>query len=211
VWRPENDYESEGRRFESCWAHHFSVTDGLAFSGCATVDWGVERVEPDREFMEQALVEARLAAAEGEVPVGAIVVLGGEVVGRGRNGPIGASDPTAHAEVVALRAAGQRVGNYRLGGATLYVTVEPCLMCAGACLQARIARLVFGALDPKAGAVVSRLRALDVPAWNHRLRVEHGAGAEEAQELLQAFFRLRREEEGYRSGRTGLDSKSSWG
>ena len=168
-------------------------------------------MEPDREFMELALVEARRAAAEGEVPVGAIVVLGEEVVGRGRNGPIGASDPTAHAEVVALRDAGQRVGNYRLGGATLYVTVEPCLMCAGACLQARIARLVFGARDPKAGAVVSRLRALEVPAWNHRLRVAEGVGAKDAQELLQAFFRQRREEEGYRSGRTGLDSKSSWG
>ena len=160
--------------------------------------------------MELALAEARGAAAEGEVPVGAVVVLDGEVVGRGRNGPIRTSDPTAHAEVVALRDAGQRVGNYRLVGATLYVTVEPCLMCAGACLHARVLALVFGALDPKAGAVVSRARALEGPAWNHRVQVTGGVGADEAESLLLAFFRLRREE-GYRSGRTGLDSKSSWG
>ena len=117
--------------------------------------------------MELALAEARRAAAEGEVPVGAVVVLDGEVVGRGRNGPIRTSDPTAHAEVVALRDAGQRVGNYRLVGATLYVTVEPCLMCAGACLHARVLALVFGALDPKAGAVVSRTVRIANPSGLH--------------------------------------------
>jgi tRNA(adenine34) deaminase len=161
-------------------------------------------------FMRAALEEARAAAADGEVPVGALVVLGGEVVGRGRNRPIAASDPTAHAEVEALRDAARRVGNYRLTGATLYVSVEPCAMCAGACLHARIAEVVFGAADDKAGAVVSRARLLDEPALNHHVRVTGGVLAAEAGELLQAFFRTRRAE-GYRSGRTGLDSKSSWG
>jgi tRNA(adenine34) deaminase len=144
------------------------------------------------------------------VPVGAVVVLGGTVVGRGHNRPVATSDPTAHAEVEALRAAGRHVGNYRLTGATLYVTVEPCVMCAGACLHARIEALVFGAPDDKAGAIVSRARVLDEPAWNHRVRVTGGVLAAEAGELMQAFFRTRRAE-GYRSGRTGLDSKSSWG
>jgi tRNA(adenine34) deaminase len=161
-------------------------------------------------FMQVALEEARWAAAAGEVPVGAVVVLGGTVVGRGHNRPVATSDPTAHAEVEALRAAGRHVGNYRLTGATLYVTVEPCVMCAGACLHARIEALVFGAPDDKAGAIVSRARVLDEPAWNHRVRVTGGVLAAEAGELMQAFFRTRRAE-GYRSGRTGLDSKSSWG
>ena len=161
-------------------------------------------------FMRQALEEAHVAAAAGEVPVGAVVVLDGEVIGRGHNRPIGGQDPTAHAEVEALRDAGRRRGNYRLPGAALYVTVEPCLMCAGACLHARVDELVFGATDDKAGAVVSRARVLDGPAWNHRVRVHGGVLAEEARELLQTFFRTRRAE-GYRSGRTGLDSKSSWG
>ena len=160
--------------------------------------------------MRQALAEAGAAAAAGEVPVGAVVVLGGVVVGRGHNRPVATSDPTAHAEAEALRAAGRHVGNYRLTGATLYVTVEPCVMCAGAGLHARIAELVFGAADDKAGAIVSRARILDEPAWNHRVRVTGGVLAAEAAELMQAFFRTRRAE-GYRSGRTGLDSKSSWG
>ena len=161
-------------------------------------------------FMRAALEEARVAAAAGEVPVGAVVVLDSRVVGRGHNCSIAESDPTAHAEVQALRAAARRVGNYRLPGATLYVTMEPCAMCAGACLHARVGELVFGAADDRAGAVVSRARILDEPAWNHRVRVTDGVLAAEAGELLQAFFRTRRAE-GYRSGRTGLDSKSSWG
>lgn len=161
-------------------------------------------------FMRQALAEAREGALAGEVPVGAVVVLGGAVVGRGRNRPIAEADPTAHAEVEALRDAGRRVGNYRLTGATLYVTMEPCVMCAGACLHARVGALVFGAADAKTGGVVSRARVLDEPAWNHRVQVVGGVLAAEAGELVQAFFRTRRAE-GYRSGRTGLDSKSSWG
>ena len=160
--------------------------------------------------MRVALEEARVAAASGEVPVGAVVVLAGAVVGRGHNRPVAASDPTAHAEVLALRDAARRVGNYRLPGATLYVTVEPCVMCTGACLHARIEELVFGAPDDKGGAVVSHARVLDDAAWNHRVRVAGGVLGADATELMQAFFRTRRAE-GYRSGRTGLDSKSSWG
>jgi tRNA(adenine34) deaminase len=143
-------------------------------------------------FMRAALDEARVAAAAGEVPVGAVVVLDGRVIGRGHNRPIAGSDPTAHAEIEALRAAGRQAGNYRLGDAILYVTVEPCLMCAGACLHARIGELVFGAPDEKAGAVVSQARVLDGPAWNHRVRVTGGVLAPEARELMQAFFRTRR-------------------
>ncbi len=163
-----------------------------------------------RRFMRAALEEARRAAAAGEVPVGAVVVLDGVIVGQGHNCPITCADPTAHAEVRALRAASAHVGNYRLPGARLFVTMEPCVMCAGACLQARVAGLVFGAPDTKAGAVVSRARVLDEAAWNHRVRVTGGVLADEARALVQGFFRARRAE-GYRSGRTGLDSKSSWG
>jgi len=166
--------------------------------------------DPHRPFMLAALEEARRAEAEGEVPVGAVVVRAGAVVGRGHNRPIGACDPTAHAEVLALRDAARQVGNYRLSDATLYVTVEPCAMCAGAALQARVAALVFGAVDEKAGAVVSVERLLAEERWNHTVRVTGGVLADEARALLQAFFRTRRAE-GYRSGRTGLDSKSSWG
>src|SRR5512140_2650667 len=130
-------------------------------------------------FMRVALEQARLAAEAGEVPVGAVVVMGGEVVGAGHNRPISSQDPTAHAEIVAMRAAARAAGNYRLTGATLYVTVEPCLMCVGAMVHARIAELVFGALEPKAGAVVSTQRAQEHPALNHRLTVTGGVLAEE--------------------------------
>jgi tRNA(adenine34) deaminase len=164
----------------------------------------------DESFMAVALEEARRAEAEGEVPVGAVVVRDGAILGRGHNQPIGGCDPTAHAEVLALRAAAQRVGNYRLPGAVLYVTVEPCLMCVGACLQARVARLVFGTVDEKAGALVSRTRALEEGRWSHTVAVTGGVLAGPARHLMQEFFRRRRAE-GYRSGRTGLDSKSSWG
>ena len=160
--------------------------------------------------MMAALDEARRAGAAGEVPVGAVVVLDGAIVGRGCNRPIGERDPTAHAEVLALRDAARRLGNYRVPGSTLYATVEPCAMCAGACLLARVRHLVFGATDEKAGAVVSRERLLDGTRWNHAVRVTAGVLAEEARGLMQEFFRRRRAE-GYRSGRTGLDSKSSWG
>jgi tRNA(adenine34) deaminase len=143
-------------------------------------------------FMLEALGEARLALAEGEVPVGAVVVSAGEVLGRGHNAPIGLNDPTAHAEALALRDAARKAGNYRLPGATLYVTVEPCPMCAGACLQSRVARVVFGALDSKAGAAVSLYRLLEDARLPHRAEVLGGVLAEECGALLQVFFRQRR-------------------
>jgi tRNA(adenine34) deaminase len=148
-------------------------------------------VDELERLMDEALVEAARAAQAGEVPIGAVVVAGGEVVGRGFNQPISAGDPTAHAEVLALRAAARRLGNYRLPGATLYVTLEPCLMCVGAALQARIAKVVYGAAEPKFGALVS---LLDVSALrsNHRLDVRGGVREAACREVMQAFFRERR-------------------
>ena len=143
-------------------------------------------------FMREALVEAAAAGAAGEVPVGAVVVLAGEIVGRGRNQPIGSHDPTAHAEIVAMRDAAARLGNYRLTGATLYVTIEPCLMCVGAMVHARIGTLVFGTPEPKAGAVESTQRAHEHAALNHRLTVVSGVLTAECRELLTAFFARRR-------------------
>jgi tRNA(adenine34) deaminase len=143
-------------------------------------------------FMRMALEEAREARRAGEVPVGAIVVVDGEVVGRGFNQPIGAHDPTAHAEIVAIRDAARRVGNYRLTDATLYVTVEPCLMCVGAMVHARIGMLVYGAPEPKAGAVASTQRAHEHPALNHRLSVVGGVLEDECRAAMQEFFRERR-------------------
>jgi tRNA(adenine34) deaminase len=143
-------------------------------------------------FMRQALDLAEQARQAGEVPVGAVVVMDGVVIGRGFNQPITTSDPTAHAEIVALRRAAQHAGNYRLTGATLYVTVEPCLMCVGAMVHARVGTLVFGATEPKAGAIVSTQRAHEHPALNHRLEVVSGVLADEARDAMQAFFRERR-------------------
>jgi tRNA(adenine34) deaminase len=143
-------------------------------------------------FMREALAAAVAAARAGEVPVGAVVVIDDAVVGRGRNQPIGASDPTAHAEIVAIRDAAARVGNYRLTGATLYVTVEPCAMCVGAIVHARIATLVFGAPEPKAGAIESTDRLHERPALNHRVVVISGVLAAEAAELMRGFFAARR-------------------
>jgi len=147
----------------------------------------------DSEFMGLALDLAREAGAAGEVPVGALVVWGGEVVGRGFNQPIGAQDPTAHAEIVALRDAGRRTGNYRLTGATLCVTIEPCLMCVGAIVHARIGTLVYGAAEAKSGAVVSTVRGGDLPGLNHRFAVVSGVLEDRCRELVQSFFRERRE------------------
>ena len=142
--------------------------------------------------MREALVLAESAARSGEVPVGAVVVVGDEVVGRGHNQPIGSHDPTAHAEIVAMRDAARRLGNYRLTGATLYVTVEPCLMCVGAMVHARIATLVFGTPEPKAGAIESTQRAHEHPALNHRIAVVSGVLAAECRGLMQEFFERRR-------------------
>lgn len=142
-------------------------------------------------FMRRALVEAHRARDAGEVPVGAVVVSEGIVVGTGFNRPIGAQDPTAHAEIVALGAAGQALENYRLTGTTLYVTVEPCLMCVGALVHARVATVVYGVDDPKGGAVRSLMDVGSLPL-NHRFAVLEGVRADECRELLQGFFREKR-------------------
>ena len=142
--------------------------------------------------MHEALGEAARAAEHGEVPVGAVVVVDGEIVGRAHNQPIQTNDPTAHAEILAMRAAGRRLGNYRLTGATLYVTVEPCLMCVGAMVHARIATLVFGAPEPKAGAIESTQQAHEHPALNHRLVVVSGVLTQECAEIMRRFFEARR-------------------
>jgi len=149
-------------------------------------------VEQDFDFMGLALAQARQSAAAGEVPVGAVVGADGEILGQAHNAPIAMHDPTAHAEILALRQAAAKVGNYRLPGATLYVTIEPCLMCVGAMIQARIKRLVFGAADPKAGACVSLYRIPEDQRLNHRLKVTGGVREAECRELLQAFFQARR-------------------
>ena len=146
----------------------------------------------DESFMREALVEARRGAASGEVPVGAIVVLDGEIVARAHNAPIALVDPTGHAEVLALRAAAAKCGNYRLTGAALYATVEPCAMCCGAVVNARIARVVYGARDVKAGAVESLHRLLDDPRLNHRVEAVGGVLADESAALMRGFFDRRR-------------------
>ncbi|MFM7275870.1 MAG: tRNA adenosine(34) deaminase TadA [Gammaproteobacteria bacterium] len=159
-----------------------SSAEGAAVSGA----------EQDDRWMQRALALAQQAAAAGEVPVGAVLVREGLLLGEGWNQPIGAHDPTAHAEIVALRAATQAGANYRLPGSTLYVTIEPCAMCAGALVHARVARLVFGAREPRAGAVASNLCLLDAPFLNHRVTWEEGVCAPESAALLQGFFRARR-------------------
>ena len=146
----------------------------------------------DDEWMAEALALARAAGARGEVPVGAIVVVDGAIVGRGGNAPIAGNDPTAHAEIAALREAGAAVGNYRLPGSTLYATLEPCAMCAGAIMHARVARLVFGARDPKSGVCGSVIDLFAEARLNHHTAVEGGVGAEACGALLSQFFAARR-------------------
>jgi tRNA(adenine34) deaminase len=146
----------------------------------------------DFDFMQAALDEARQAAEAGEVPIGAVVVREGAIIARGQNRVLRELDPTSHAEIVALRGAAMAIGNYRLLDCTLYVTLEPCAMCAGAMIHARIARLVFAAADPKAGAAGSVLAVLNHPQLNHQMQVEQGIAGEEAAELLRSFFRERR-------------------
>jgi len=146
----------------------------------------------DLTYMQHALALAARAEAEGEVPVGALVVLNGAIIGEGWNRPISSHDPTAHAEIVAMRAAAAKLANYRLTGATLYVTLEPCPMCAGAMVHARIARVVYGAPDPLAGSAGSAFNLLDSPALNHRVEVVRGVLAEESSQRLKIFFQARR-------------------
>ena len=147
----------------------------------------------EEDFMAVALRLAAVARERGEVPVGAVVVLDGVVIGEGFNQPIGTHDPTAHAEIVALRDAAARLGNYRLTGATLYVTIEPCQMCVGAMVHARIARLVYGTREPRAGAIESAMKAHEHPSLNHRMEAVGGVLEEECRVVIQAFFRARRE------------------
>ncbi len=144
------------------------------------------------QWMRLALEQARAGLQAGEVPIGALVVLDSQAIGRAFNEPIGRHDPTAHAEILAMRDAASAIGNYRLTGATLYVTLEPCLMCAGAMVHARIGTLVFGAAEPRTGAVVSTLQALSLPHHNHRVEVVAGVLESECCELIQEFFRRRR-------------------
>jgi tRNA(adenine34) deaminase len=151
------------------------------------------RVNHD-ELMAAAIDEARRARDAGEVPIGAVVAIDGEIVGRGFNQPISSGDPTAHAEIVAIREAARRAGNYRLSGATLCVTIEPCLMCVGALVHARVGTLVFGAAEPKSGAVSSTVRGGELPGHNHRFTVVAGVREDECREMLQQFFRQRRAE-----------------
>jgi tRNA(adenine34) deaminase len=149
--------------------------------------------EPDHQlFMRAALDQARMAADAGEVPVGAVIVIDGVIAGAGFNQPIGRHDPTAHAEIVAIRAAASRVGNYRITGSTLYVTVEPCLMCVGALVHARVGTVVFGAPEPKSGALVSAVRAHESPGLNHAFDVVQGVLADECRQVMQRFFKDRR-------------------
>ncbi|MBI4889522.1 MAG: tRNA adenosine(34) deaminase TadA [Acidobacteria bacterium] len=146
----------------------------------------------DERWMAEALALAREAEAAGEVPVGAVVVLEGGVIGRGHNGPITSGDPTAHAEIRALRQAAAEIGNYRLEGTTLYSTLEPCVMCAGALVHARVRRLVFGARDLRFGGVRSKFRLCDSEILNHRVEIREGVLGADCAELLERFFRARR-------------------
>ena len=155
---------------------------------------GDSTLTDDQVWMTAALREAAQAETEHEVPVGAVVVRNGTIIGRGRNSPISRNDPTAHAEIQAVREAAQHLGNYRLVGATVYVTVEPCLMCMGALLHARIKRLVFGCSDPKAGAAGSLYDVSRDPRLNHQIEVIAEVGAEESRALLQQFFRKKRDQ-----------------
>ncbi len=142
--------------------------------------------------MDAALEQARLALAGGEVPIGAVLVIDEEIVARAYNQPISSCDPTAHAEIIVLREAARIVGNYRLTSADLYVTVEPCLMCVGALIHARVRNVIYGAAEPKTGALVSAVRALDTPGLNHRFAVTGGVREGQARELIQEFFREKR-------------------
>jgi tRNA(adenine34) deaminase len=151
-------------------------------------------VDADIEFMQEALAEARESAASGEVPIGAVLVHEGRILARAGNRTIRDCDPTAHAEIVALREAARIIGNYRLADTTLYVTIEPCSMCAGAMIQARVPRLVYGAAEPRGGAAQSCFEILSHPDLNHRVQVTSGVLASECSEVIQSFFAVRRQQ-----------------
>ena len=169
---------------------------------------GARSGPPDETFMRQALREAERAAREGEVPVGAVVVCNGHILARAHNRPIRLHDPSAHAEVLALRRAAKKLGNYRLVGCDLYVTIEPCAMCAGAIVQARVRRVVFGASDPKAGACGSATRVLNHRSLNHRVEVTRGVQATDCAAVIQEFFRKKRTRQAQQSGDGGRGSRT---
>jgi tRNA(adenine34) deaminase len=152
-------------------------------------------MESDEEYMRAALAEAAAAEAAGEVPIGAVLLIEGEIKGRGHNLVISTSDPTAHAEMISIRDAARRIGNYRLLRSTIYTTIEPCAMCAGAIVHSRISRLVFGARDPRAGAVLSHFGLCTTEFLNHRLIVEEGVLESDCRSMVQSFFRNKREQE----------------
>ena len=158
----------------------------------AALGTNIEGMTSDLEAMRAALAEARKAAVAGEVPIGAVIVCRGEMIARGQNSVIRTTDPTAHAEIVALRQAARTFGNYRLNGCSVFVTLEPCAMCAGAMVHARLDRLVYATADPKAGACGSVLSIINHPQLNHQIKVEQGMLAEQSAELLRSFFRDRR-------------------
>jgi len=168
----------------------------------------VSSLDDDIAFMREALSLAARAGSHDEVPVGAVIVKNGQVVGQGYNQPVGRHDPSAHAEICALRDAGQTLENYRLPGCTLYVTIEPCTMCLGAIIHARIARLVFGAAEPRYGAVSSGQRLLENGVYNHELVVSSGILAEEAAVLMKQFFRQRRDRRADKASATDAGSQS---
>src|SRR5438445_11342516 len=163
----------------------------------------------DVEFMRRALREAERAFAEGEVPVGAVVVREGRLISRAHNRPIHLNDPTAHAEILALRRAAKKLGNYRLTGCSLYVTIEPCAMCAGAIVHARLGRVVFGARDPKAGASGSALKVLNHPKLNHQVEIAQGILEDDCSSILREFFRHRRREQKTEPSNHGVIEPSS--
>ena len=152
----------------------------------------ISNMSPDEIWMERALLEARAAQNDGEVPVGAVIIRSGELIATGQNRNLRDHDPSAHAEIVALRAAGLRLGNHRLEGCEMYVIIEPCAMCSGALVHARLKRLVYGAKDPKAGAVESVLTVLNHPRLNHQMDVTHGVLEQQCSQMLREFFRSRR-------------------
>lgn len=169
-----------------------SEGDCSVSAACCLILGMTNRHTHDETFMRRAMALAKQAAALGEVPVGAVLVQDGEVVGEGYNRPISTCDPTAHAEIIALRDAASHAGNYRLPGSTLYVTIEPCTMCAGALVHARVARVVYGTHEPKSGVATSNLQLFDAPHFNHRVCCEGGVLQEECAAMMSDFFRSRR-------------------
>lgn len=188
----KTDYELDASKRPRQYSRALWKGQGVRALGVETT----AAAEADEAFMRLALAEAEAAAAEGEIPVGAVAVHGGRVVGSGRNRREGARDPTAHAELIAVQQAAQALGAWRLTGVTLYVTLEPCAMCAGALVLARVDRVVFGTRDPKAGAVVSLMGLLNDRRLNHRAEVVEGVLAGECSAVLKAFFRRLRAEAG---------------